>query len=117
MITAGMAWVRNSKKMYEAGDGHVHVLEASVRNLNHLLGAFALQAEPATAPWEEWLAASFPIVIKGFCVQGGWTSPYLQIMPRFGGCRWNLVWNQTLKPALGDLRAATGAFFDLRTAE
>jgi hypothetical protein len=71
MITAGMAWVRNSKKMYEAGDGHVHVLEASVRNLNHLLGAFALQAEPATAPWEEWLATSFPIVIKRFFVQGG----------------------------------------------
>ena len=60
----GMDLVRNIKKMYEAGDGHVHVLAASIRNLNHLLGSFALQAELATAPakvWEEWAAASFPL--------------------------------------------------------
>ena len=60
----GMDLVRNIKKMYAAGDGHVHVLAASIRHLNHLLGSFALQAELATAPakvWEEWAAASFPL--------------------------------------------------------
>jgi transaldolase len=65
----GMDLVRNIKKMYEAGDGHVHVLAASIRNLNHLLGSFALQAELATAPakvWEEWAAASFPLPGKDF---------------------------------------------------
>jgi transaldolase len=65
----GMDLIRNIKKMYEAGDGHVHVLAASIRNLNHLLGSFALQAELATAPakvWEEWAAASFPLPGKDF---------------------------------------------------
>jgi transaldolase len=69
----GMDLVRNVKKMYEAGDGHVHVLAASVRTLNHLLGAFALQAELATAPskvWEEWAAASFPLPEKDFVYEG-----------------------------------------------
>jgi transaldolase len=59
--------------MYEAGDGHVHVLAASIRHLNHLLGAFALQAELATAPakvWEEWAAASFPSPGKDFLYKG-----------------------------------------------
>jgi hypothetical protein len=59
-----MDLVRNIKKTYEAGDGHVHVLAASIRNLNHLLGSIALQAELATAPateWEEWAAASLPM--------------------------------------------------------
>jgi len=69
----GMDLVRNIKKMYEAGDGNVHVLAASVRTLNHLLGAFALQAELATAPskvWEEWAAASFPLPEKDFVYKG-----------------------------------------------
>jgi transaldolase len=69
----GMDLVRNVKKMYEAGDGHVHVLAASVRTLDHLLGAFALQAELATAPsrvWEEWAAASFPLPEKDFAYKG-----------------------------------------------
>lgn len=53
----GMDVVRNIKQMYEAGDGHVHVLAASIRNLKHLLGSFASKAELVTAPskvWEEW---------------------------------------------------------------
>ena len=69
----GMDLVRNIKKMYEAGDGHVHVLAASIRNLNHLLGSFALEAELATAPakvWEEWAAASFPSPEKDFVYKG-----------------------------------------------
>jgi transaldolase len=59
----GMDVVRNIKRMYESGDVHVHVLAASIRNLNHLLGSFALEAELATAPskvWEKWAAAGFP---------------------------------------------------------
>jgi transaldolase len=31
----GMDLVRNIKKMYENSDGHVHVLAASIRNMNH----------------------------------------------------------------------------------
>ena len=55
----GMDLVRNIKKMYEHSDGHVHVLAASIRNLNHLLLSFALRAELATVSTkvlEEWAA-------------------------------------------------------------
>jgi transaldolase len=69
----GMDLVRNIKKTYKAGDGHVHVLAASLRQLNHLLGSFALQAELVTAPakvWEEWAAASFPSPGGDFLYKG-----------------------------------------------
>ena len=69
----GMDLVRNIKQMYEAGDGHVHVLAASIRNLKHLLGSFALRAELVTAPakaWEEWAASSFPLPGADFVYQG-----------------------------------------------
>jgi transaldolase len=69
----GMDLVKNIKKMYEAGDGHVHVLAASIRHLKHLHGSFALDAELVTAPakvWEEWARASFPLPGKDFVVQG-----------------------------------------------
>jgi transaldolase len=69
----GMDLVRNIKRMYEAGDGHVHVLAASIRHLKHLLGSFALGAELVTAPgmvWEEWAASSFPLPGTDFVYQG-----------------------------------------------
>jgi transaldolase len=69
----GMDLVRNIKKMYEAGDGHVHVLAASVRHLDHLLASFALQPELVTAPgkvWEAWAGASFPSPGKDFVYKG-----------------------------------------------
>jgi transaldolase len=69
----GMDLVKNIKLMYEAGDGHVHVLAASIRHLKHLLGSFALKAELVTAPskvWEEWGAASFPLPGADFAYEG-----------------------------------------------
>lgn len=69
----GMDLVRNIKKMYQAGDGHVHVLAASIRHRKHLLGSLAAEVELVTAPakvWEEWAAASFPVPEKGFDYQG-----------------------------------------------
>ena len=69
----GMDLVKNIKQMYEAGDGHVNVLVASIRHLKHLLGSIALDAELMTAPgkvWEEWAAASFPLPGKDFVYQG-----------------------------------------------
>jgi transaldolase len=65
----GMDLVKNIKKMYEAGDEHVHVLAASIRHLDHLLCSFALGVELATAPskvWEDWAAKSFPAPRKDF---------------------------------------------------
>ena len=69
----GMDLAANIKRMYAAGDGHVHVLAASVRHRNHLMGSFALQAELVTAPakvWEEWAAASLPLPPSDFVYKG-----------------------------------------------
>ena len=69
----GMDLVRNIKQMYEAGDGHVHALAASIRHLKHLLGSFASKADLVTAPskvWEEWAASSFALPGEDFVYQG-----------------------------------------------
>jgi transaldolase len=65
----GMQVVRNIKKMFERGDGHVHVLVASLRRVDHLLYAFALGAELATSPakiLEQWAAAGFALPDQNF---------------------------------------------------
>jgi transaldolase len=65
----GMDLVRNIKKMYERSDGHVHVLAASIRTINHLLCSFFLGAELATVPsnvLQEWAAAGFPMPDQDF---------------------------------------------------
>jgi transaldolase len=73
----GMDLVRNIKKMYERGDGHVHVLAASIRSVNHLLCSFALGAELATVPakvLEEWAATGFSMPDQDFRYKGVDTS-------------------------------------------
>jgi transaldolase len=53
----GVDLIANIVKMYKEGDGHVEVLTASVRNLNHFLTAIKLGAEIITAPLKvlkEW---------------------------------------------------------------
>jgi transaldolase len=65
----GMDLVRNIKKMYERSDGHVRVLAASIRTINHLLCSFFLGAELATVPsnvLQEWAAAGFPMPDQDF---------------------------------------------------
>jgi transaldolase len=65
----GMQVVRNIKKMFERGDGHVHGLVASLRRVDHLLYAFALGAELATSPakiLEQWAAAGFALPDQNF---------------------------------------------------
>src|SRR5262244_582430 len=65
----GIDLVENIKAMYKNGDGHVHVLAASIRHLDHLLASFALDAELVTVPAkviEEWAASNFPMPDKNF---------------------------------------------------
>jgi len=65
----GMDLVRNIKKMYERSDGHVHVLAASIRTINHLLCSFFLGTELATVPnkvLQEWAAAGLPMPDRDF---------------------------------------------------
>lgn len=46
----GMDVVKNIKRMFEKSDGHVLVLAASIRHLEHLLYSLALRVELATVP-------------------------------------------------------------------
>jgi len=46
----GLSLIDNIVKMYQKGDGHVEVLSASVRNINHFLGSLKYGADIITAP-------------------------------------------------------------------
>jgi transaldolase len=65
----GIDLIKNIKTMYRNGDGHVHVLSASIRHLDHLLASFALDAELVTVPAKviaEWAASKFQMPDRGF---------------------------------------------------
>ena len=65
----GIDLVKNIKAMYRNGDGHVHVLAASIRHLDHLLASFVLDAELVTVPakvLEKWAASNFPMPDQKF---------------------------------------------------
>jgi transaldolase len=73
----GIDLVKNIKTMYRNGDGHVHVLAASIRHLDHLLASFALDVELATIPGkviEKWTASNFPMPDPGFIYKAVSTS-------------------------------------------
>lgn len=58
----GVDLVKNIVGMFEAGDGHVLTLAASVRNLNHLLFCLKINCPLITAPIkiiEEWAGKNF----------------------------------------------------------
>jgi transaldolase len=69
----GMDLIRNIQRMYEAGDGHVHVLAASIRSVDQLLACFALGVELVTVParvLEEWAAKGLPMPDQYFVYRG-----------------------------------------------
>lgn len=60
----GMDLIKNILQMYQKGDGHIEVLTASVRNLDHFLYALQLGSDIITAPYpilEEWGKRGMPI--------------------------------------------------------
>lgn len=60
----GMDLIANILKMYQKGDGHVEILTASVRNIEHLLYALKLGSDIITAPFQvlkEWVDSGFKI--------------------------------------------------------
>lgn len=68
----GMELIRNITHMYRAGDGHVEVLTASVRNIDHLLYALQLDSDIITAPCkvlEEWAQNGMPMPDNNFNYQ------------------------------------------------
>ena len=60
----GMSLIENVTKLYkESGDGHVEVLVASIRSLDHLVSTLELGADIATVPGRilvEWADAGMP---------------------------------------------------------
>jgi transaldolase len=65
----GVDVISNIKRMYAKGDGHVLVLAASIRSVEHLLYTFAAGAELATVPahvLEQWAQRGFPLPDENF---------------------------------------------------
>ena len=65
----GMDLIQNILHMYQKGDGHVEVLTASVRNLDHLLAAIQLGSDIVTSPakvLKEWAEAGAQMPETGF---------------------------------------------------
>lgn len=59
----GMQLIANILRMYEAGDGHIWTLTASVRSINHLLYALKLKSPVITVPFKvfrQWGEMGFP---------------------------------------------------------
>ena len=60
----GMDLIANALRMYQKGDGHVEVLTASVRTMDHLLYALKLGSDIITAPFKilkEWGERGLPV--------------------------------------------------------
>jgi transaldolase len=64
----GMDLIADILRLYRAGDGHVQVLTASVRTMDHLLAALALGSDLVTAPAKlllAWAEAGMPVPTPG----------------------------------------------------
>lgn len=79
----GVDLLANIQRMYLAGDGHVQVLAASIRTLDHLLYCLSAQVDLVTVPakiLEQWARKGFPLPGAGFSFPGhGSPIPYKQI--------------------------------------
>jgi transaldolase len=70
----GMDLIRNIIKMYKEGDGHIEVLTASVRTLNHLLYAIQLGSDIITVSakiLKEWVEKDLLLPDKNFAYEPG----------------------------------------------
>ena len=70
--------VANIIALYKLGDGHVEVLTASVRNLDHLLYALKLGSDIITAPFEvlkAWGEKGMPLPAHGLPVSAEGLKP------------------------------------------
>lgn len=79
----GVDLLANIKRMFAKGDGHVHILAASIRSVDQLLYCFHIQTELATVPTkvlEQWAANNFPMPGRDFSYTSTGTSiPYQDI--------------------------------------
>jgi transaldolase len=79
----GVDVISNIKRMYAKGDGHVLVLAASIRNVEHLLFSFAAGAELVTVPahvLQQWAEKGFPLPDEKFSYPAvGESIPYEEL--------------------------------------
>ena len=80
----GMDLIAHILRMYGKGDGHVEVLTASVRTMDHLLYALKLGSDIITAPaaiLKQWGEKGLPLpgVEYGYDSRGLKTMPYREI--------------------------------------
>lgn len=80
----GMSLVENILRMYKKGDGHILLLAASVRNLDHLLSAIKLSSPLITVPFKvikEWAGKNFILPDENFSYPAAElkTIPYKEI--------------------------------------
>jgi transaldolase len=74
----GMDLIANIIRMFAQGDGHVEVLTASVRNMDHFLFALALGSDIITAPFDvlkAWADKGLPVPGKEFSSPAGGLQP------------------------------------------
>lgn len=65
----GIDLIKNIQRMYQEGDGHVSILGASIRTVDHLLACLALGVDLVTVPahvLEAWAAKGFPLRNRTF---------------------------------------------------
>jgi len=74
----GMDLISNILQMYRKGDGHVEVLTASVRKLDHILCAIKLGSDIITAPFhvlKEWGEKQLPLPREDYSYDPGQLPP------------------------------------------
>lgn len=60
----GMDYIKNTLQLYKKGDGHVEVLSASIRSMDHFLDSIVLGCDILTVPFKilkEWADAGMPV--------------------------------------------------------
>ena len=82
----GMDIIKNIIEMYKNGDGHVEVLSASVRSMEHFMASLYLECDIITAPFsilKEWGEKGLPMPEKDFVYNSNVTNlkniPYEKI--------------------------------------
>ncbi len=74
----GMQVIDNIIRMYKKGDGHVEVLTASVRSMNHFMYALRLGSDIITAPFnilKEWGEKGLPLPGEDYVYDRGILKP------------------------------------------
>ncbi|HLW83395.1 MAG TPA: transaldolase family protein [Candidatus Acidoferrales bacterium] len=79
----GMDLIRNAKRMLEKGDGHLLILAASIRSVEHLLYALQLDTDLATVPAKvltQWAERGAPLPDANFHYESkGTPIPYEEL--------------------------------------